>query len=324
MKFRTEINIAPFDFKIEHKSKVITLGSCFADNIAEKLIYYKFDVLQNPFGVLYNPVSIANALQIVFNKKIFVKEDLIFHQGEYHSFFHHSDFSHHDAETSLELINMSSAKTRRFAKNANLAILTFGTAFVYEHKESGTIVSNCHKIPQKEFNRFRLSLDETVKEITRAVKYLKLLNENVRVMFTVSPIRHWKDGAEENQRSKATLLLAVDKILRECNGVYYFPSYELMMDDLRDYRFYENDLLHPNSTAIEYIWEKFSASLFDEETRSLNRLIEKIIKAQHHKPRNPHSEQHKIFLKNLRNEIEKLETGFPELRGKFDNLSAGN
>ncbi len=317
MKFRTEINIEPFDFKITHESKIATLGSCFADNIAEKLAYYRFDILQNPFGVLYNPASIANAIQLVFSKKIFTESDLIFHDGAFHSLFHHGDFSHEDAQICVEQINSALLRTETFLRETNTVILTFGTAFVYRHKERDVIVANCHKIPQSEFERFRLTVDEAAKEIARAVKYLKLLNENVRVVLTVSPVRHWKDGAAENQRSKATLILAIDKILRECSDVYYFPSYELVTDDLRDYRFYEADLLHPNKQAVEYIWEKFSEAFFDEETKRLLPRIEKIVKSLNHKPRNPESERHKKFLEKLQNEIDAIKKEFPHLIEKF-------
>ena len=313
MKFRTEINIKPYGFKINYKDKITTFGSCFADNIADKFLYYKFNVLKNPFGVLYNPVSIANALQIIFNNKTFVENDLIFHNGLYHSFYHHGSFSDINPEYVLTKINSVTEQTREALKSSSLVILTFGTAFVYKHKKQNIIVSNCHKIPQAEFERFRLSVEGVVKEIVRSLKYLKLLSENVRVLLTVSPVRHWKDGAIENQRSKATLILAIDKVLRECENVYYFPSYELVLDDLRDYRFFEKDLLHPNSFAVEYIWEKFTDTFFDEETKMLIPKIEKIVKGLNHKPFNKDNPQYQKFVENLNKEIKLLKSQYPEL-----------
>ena len=321
MKFRTEINPPPSAEKIKHTEKIVTFGSCFADNIADKLIYYKFNVLKNPFGVLYNPASIANSLQILFNNKVFAKKDLIYRNGEFHSFYHHSDFSHHDAEVCLGKINNASTKARAFIEEASIAILTFGTAFVYKHIERNIIVSNCHKIPQQEFARYRLSPDETTKEIARAVKYLKLLNKNIRVIVTVSPVRHWKDGAVENQRSKATLILATEKIIEEYASIEYFPSYEIVIDDLRDYRFYDEDLLHPNSLAVNYIWEKFSDTYFDPNTKTLLAKIEKIQKGLNHKPRNPFSEAHKTFLKKLNSEIDEIRNLYPHI--DFDTRNNG-
>jgi len=317
MKFRTEIEIEPYDAKIMHDEKIATFGSCFAENIAEKFDYYKFDILKNPFGVLYNPASIANSLSLVFNKKKFTRDDLIFHQGEFHSFYHHSDFSHHDVDTCLTRINKGLERAEAFLRQANWTFLTLGTAYVYKHKERDIIVSNCHKIPQNQFERFRLNVSETKKEIVRSVKYLKLLNENIRIVLTVSPVRHWKDGAIENQRSKATLLLAVEEVLRECGDVYYFPSYELITDDLRDYRFYETDLLHPNAVATAYIWEKLSVAFFDDETRRLLARIEKIVRGLNHRPRNPNSPKHKEFTEKLKSQIETLVKEFPYLEQRF-------
>ncbi len=314
MKFRTEINPKHFPEPVKHSDKILTFGSCFADNIADKLLYYKFRVLKNPFGVLYNPVSVANSLYMVFWNKEFTENDLIFHAGEYHSFYHHSDFSHHDKNICLERINRKLAETRKFIEESDLAILTFGTAYVYKHKEKDIIVSNCHKIPANQFERFRLTIKETVKGIARAVKFLKTLNENIKIVLTVSPVRHWKDGAVENQRSKATLLLAVEEILFECKDVFYFPSYEILMDDLRDYRFYANDLVHPNSIAIEYIWEKFSDAAFDDKTRELLRRIDKIQRGLNHKPRNPNSEEHLKFIDSLQKQIEELIAEYPYIK----------
>ena len=297
MKFRTEINLDKSNHLIEHSEKIITIGSCFAQNIGEYFERFRFDVMCNPFGVLYNPVSILNSFKLVSDNQTFTKEDLIKHNGEWHSFFHHSDFSHHELEVCLDKINSGLKTTSDFLKKADVVIITYGTSYVYRHIEKDIIVSNCHKIPAKEFERFRLSLEETEKVIEETVGLLKSVNKNIRVIFTVSPVRHWKDGAANNQLSKSTLLLAVDKVIKSNSNCEYFPSYEIVMDDLRDYRFYDSDLLHPNKLATDYIWEKFTASMLSENSLSLMKEIEKIVKAREHRVRNVKSETHQAFIK---------------------------
>ncbi|MEN8191754.1 MAG: GSCFA domain-containing protein, partial [Bacteroidota bacterium] len=258
MKFRTEINIDKSDRLIDHDQNILTIGSCFAKNIGEYFKSYRFSVVCNPFGVLYNPISIYNSLKLIHSKKKFKKNDLVEHQGEWHSFYHNSDFSHHDQNMCLEKINNGIISTHDFLKSTDHLIITFGTAFVYRYIKNDMIVSNCHKIPAKEFERYRLSLDETKKTIESIVSFVNSISENISIIFTVSPVRHWKDGAVENQLSKSTLLIAVDEIVKENKNCEYFPSYEIVMDDLRDYRFYDTDLLHPNKFATDYIWDKFS------------------------------------------------------------------
>lgn len=296
MQFRTEINLKKSDLQIEHQNTIITLGSCFAENIAEHFKRYRFDVSANPFGVLYNPVSIYNAIRLLDEKKSFTKDDLFYDQGEWHSFYHHSDFSHHDVNVCLKNINDGLVDTRKLLEQTDIVIITYGTSYVYEHIDKKNIVSNCHKISAKEFNRFRLSVEEVKQNISATLELLKKINKNARVIFTVSPVRHWKDGAVDNQLSKSILLLAVNDTIQENKNAVYFPSYEILMDDLRDYRFYESDLVHPNKLATSYIWGKFTTAHLSDECEDVIGEIEPVIKARLHRTRNKYSESNIKFL----------------------------
>ena len=314
MEFRTEINIAQSRLQIEHSYKIITIGSCFAENIAEYFKFYRFDVLGNPFGVLYNPASIYNAVKLLNDKKDFQKEDLFKDQDEWHSFFHHSSFSHHDADTCLRRINEGLINTYKFIGDADILIVTFGTSFAYKHLEREIIVSNCHKIPAKQFNRFRLEISDVKQYISSILELLKKINQKLKIIFTVSPVRHWRDGAPENQLSKSILLLAVNDIVNESEDCVYFPSYEIMMDDLRDYRFYEADLIHPNKMATDYIWQKFIDAHLSDECKEVIRQIEPLVKAREHRTRNAASEANKKFIISQLQKIDELANKYPHLK----------
>ncbi len=324
MKFRTEIKPERSALSINPDSRIVTLGSCFADNIAEKLIEHKFNIMQNPFGVIYNPVSIENSIKLTFDNRKFSGNDLIFSNGEYHSFFHHSSFSSDNKDEILNKINSGISRTRDFILNADIAIITFGTVWVYRYNATNRIVSNCHKLPASEFTREKLSLDDTVKSIARSIKYLRMLNPHIQVVLTVSPVRHWKDGAVENGRSKATLILSVEKILQECADVFYFPSYEILLDDLRDYRFYDEDLVHPNMVAVNYIWEKFSDTFFSEDTKIELQEIYKVVVASKHRIRNRNSEETRNFIDKTLKRIEELELKYShvDFTSEKENLSS--
>ncbi len=313
MKFRTEINLDRSQHPIEHDKKIITIGSCFAQNIGEYFEHFRFNVMCNPFGVLYNPVSILNSFNLALQEKEFLQDDLIESNSEWHSFYHHSDFSHHDPEVCLDKINKGLKATSDFLREADVVIITFGTAYVYRHIKQDIVVSNCHKIPAKEFKHYRLSLNETKKVIDEAISLLKSVNENIKIIFTVSPVRHWKDGAVNNQLSKSTLLLAIDEIVKLNKNCEYFPSYEIVMDDLRDYRFYNSDLLHPNKIATDYIWEKFSSTILSDNCLSIMNEIDKIVKARAHKVRNVKSENHQAFIKANIEKIKTLQRKHPQL-----------
>ena len=291
MPFFTEIKIPEFPWKMDYSKSMMLIGSCFSENIGQKLIDLKFGIDMNPFGIVYNPESIANSLQILLEKQIFTESDLFQDQGIWSSFYHHSRFSDVDQKAVLEKINNRISSSNEFLKKADFLIITFGTSWVYELKKTGKIVSNCHKIRASEFTRFRLGVSEIAVKWSDLLKKLWQLNPNLKLIFTVSPIRHWKDGAVENQLSKATLLLAIDQLISIFGNqnLRYFPSYEIMMDELRDYRFYAEDMLHLSSVAVDHIFERFSQSMITDETKKISEQVSKIIRATQHRPFNPKS-----------------------------------
>ena len=287
-KFQTEIQIPEFAWKSGYHKPGLFMGSCFTENVGNIMAGLKYPVDINPFGILYNPVSVAHGLRFLLQKKKFTENELIQHNGLWHSFYHHSRFSSSELEKALYAINSRIELSATFLKSAGFLFLTFGTAWVYEYKLTGQTVSNCHKFPEKEFRRFRLTPGEIVEEYRQLLSDIWEFNPKVKVVFTVSPIRHLKDGAIENQRSKATLLLTVDQLVRgfgedQCN---YFPAYEIVMDELRDYRFYEEDMIHLSNSAVNHIWEKFQTSLIDEESRKISENVKKVFSDMNHRPFN--------------------------------------
>lgn len=305
MKFRTEIPITPSEFEISHQNKILMMGSCFVENISAKLIDGGFNVDVNPFGIAYNPISVLQNLRDLIHKKEYTSNDIFLNQGVYNSFSHHSRFSHPDSEMVIQNVNLSIKHSSQFLKEADYLYVTFGTSYAYYLQSTGKVVANCHKLPANTFFRKRLTPQEIVQDWNVFVREIKDINPVLKIIFTISPIRHWKDGAYENQVSKSVLFLAVDELIKENENVYYFPSYELVMDDLRDYRFYSEDMLHPNSQAIQYIWEKFSEIYFSKDTLSLAKEWDNIQQAFKHRPFNSESEEYKKFLQNA--EIRKRE-----------------
>jgi hypothetical protein len=284
MKFRTEISIQPSEFKISHDCKIAIQGSCFAENIAVKLSDAGFSIDVNPFGIAYNPFSLSQNLNRLLDNRPYTADELFNDNEIFHSFSHHSRFSGKNPDVVLTKINSRMEQSLAFLRTARLLIVTFGTAFVYRLQSTGEIVSNCHKLPAKLFTYQRSTIEDIVQEWNSLIVRLQTLFPSLRLLFTVSPIRHWKDGAHGNQLSKSTLLLAVDEIIKNRSHCYYFPAYEILLDDLRDYRFYADDLLHPSSQAIDYVWEKFAEAWFDNETVKKARAFEKIHQSQKHVP----------------------------------------
>ena len=273
----------------------------------------KFKTLLNPFGILYNPVSVAQSLMQISKGRIYQKEDLIEHEGIWSSFAHHGRFSGTNPEKVLENINQAIKSSREFLLQSKVLICTLGTAYVFEYKPTGKIVGNCHKLPNSDFNRKRLTVEEMVEPLKDALESLHSSNDQLKIILTVSPVRHIRDGLIENQRSKAALLLAVDELCQNNNRVEYFPSYELLMDDLRDYRFYEADLIHPNQQAIDYIWNAFSDTYFPEVTQKLNTRIEKLVQASRHRPIHPQSRAHQEFIRRQLEKIDTITSEYPHL-----------
>ncbi len=298
--FRTTLTLPVQKKGISYADHILLLGSCFAENIGSKLAYYKLPFLGNPFGILYNPESLAQSLELLCQPKAFQQKDLFEQDGVWNSFHHHSRFSGTDPEAVLAGINEHIQVGADFLKKTDYLLLTFGTAWVYAYLNTGQIVSNCHKVPAREFRRFRLSVEDIQKRWSKLISKLQEINPKLQIIFTVSPVRHLKDGFHENQLSKSTLHLAIDSLQKEFTHAHYFPSYELLLDDLRDYRFYETDMLHPSAQAIDYIWEQFAATWIDPKSRKLFQSIEKIKKAAQHRPFQPNTTAHQKFIqKNI-------------------------
>lgn len=288
------------------------LGSCFVENIGKRLQENKFPVDLNPFGIIYNPASVATSLMHLLNPEPFTPEDLFEREGLYHSFIHHSRFSGTDGEEVLTDINRRLHHSSSFLADASCLVITFGTAWVYHLKSTGQIVSNCHKLPDKFFHRTCLTKEEIVEQWQTLLQELWNRNSSLRILFTVSPVRHWKDGAHGNQLSKAILLLAIDELCRLFpDRLFYFPSYEILLDELRDYRFYATDMLHPSEPAIEYIWQRFAEFCFTTETQHLLKEWEVIRKALFHKPVCPDSDAYHTFITQTLLKIEQLQEKFP-------------
>ena len=312
MLFQTQIPIKKESKNlIEYKSKLLLFGSCFSENIGNKLNYFKFQTLQNPFGILFHPNAIETFITNTINKKVYSEKDLIFNNERWHCFDAHSNLSSSNKTAILESLNSSITLTSKQLREASHIVITLGTSWVYRFIETDIIVANCHKIPQKKFLKELLTLDEVTNSLEAIIALLKSINKNINILFTVSPVRHLKDGFIENTQSKSHLITAIHNVVDKRNNTHYFPSYEIMMDELRDYRFYAEDMIHPNKTAINYIWEKFVNTWFSEESKSIMKEVEIIQKGISHKPFNENSEQHQKFLKNLNEKKQNIKAKFP-------------
>ncbi len=312
MEFRTSVPIAKSDFPFDYQSKILSLGSCFAENMGEKLGYFKFQSVVNPFGIIFNAVSLEKIIRRSIHKDYFTSNDIFFHNEAWHCFEVHSELSSSNNEAILINLNSILESANQQLQESTHFIITLGTSWVYRDNISGEIVANCHKVPQKQFAKELLSVEVIQQSLQNIISLITSVNPNAKFIFTVSPVRHIKDGFIENNVSKSHLITAVNKVvgssLLKCN---YFPSYEIMMDELRDYRFYAEDMLHPNQTAIDYIWIKFFENYVKEEEFEWMQKVCDVQKAMHHRPFNPHSESHQKFLNNTRQKIDTLVQRFP-------------
>ncbi len=308
MNFRTQIPIPPNLNPIDYNSKIVSLGSCFAVNMAEKFEYYKFQNSVNPFGIIFNPVSIEKLIYRIVNQVFFTEKDIFFHNERWHCFEVHSDLSNANKEEFLENLNVILKRSLIQLFQASHVIITFGTSWVYRNFESNTIVANCHKLPQNQFQKEILSVETIGNSIKNTIDLIQKINPDCNFIFTVSPVRHLKDGFVENQRSKSHLITAIhDAIKPQLPAVNYFPSYEIMMDELRDYRFYAEDMLHPSAVAIDYIWSKFKESTIAETDFPVMEQVDSIQKSLSHKPFNPNSESHLKFESKLKQKMTNLQ-----------------
>ena len=307
MKFRTEIQVNPFPFSIDHNSSIVLMGSCFTSNIGDKLKRSGFQTMSNPFGITFNPISLADQVSKIRRGYIYSEKDLVEFQNQYLSFDHHSSFNNQDSTLALEAINNSIEIAREKLKVAHTLFISLGSAWVWERKENEAIVNNCHKIPAGEFNKKVLTDSEISNALDSMMKELMLIAPNLNVVFTLSPIRHWRHGAVENMYSKSLLHSAIQDIVSKNTMAHYFPSYEIMMDDLRDYRFYADDMLHPSEKAIDYIWEKFGDGFFSTETKEAVQLVNKVRAMQNHRLKSKDEEALVKFNLKLSSRIQELE-----------------
>jgi hypothetical protein len=313
MNFRTQIPIPKSNRPIDYNSKIVSLGSCFAENMGDKFQYFKFQNTINPFGIIFNPVSIEKIIHKAINGIVFTEKDIFFYNERWHCFDVHSDLSNSNKEDLLASLNAIVKSTNLQITESTHFIITYGTSWVYRNIDSNEIVANCHKVPQKQFKKELLSVVEIEESMANTLKLIHAANPDCKIIFTVSPVRHIKDGFVENQVSKANLISALHTVLQvPLSGAEgaYFPSYEIMMDELRDYRFYAEDMLHPNQVAIDYIWNRFRETTISETAFAVMDEVEGIQKSLSHKPFNPNSESHLKFESKLREKITKLENQY--------------
>jgi lysophospholipase L1-like esterase len=310
MNFRTNIQLLKERNQLDYNAKLLLIGSCFSEHIFEKLNYFKFDATSNPFGILFNPIAIEKLIINAINEKVYTEKDIFRLNERWHCFDAHSDLSSSDKNKLLQNLNSEISKTNKQLTKTTHLIITLGTSWIYRFIETDKIVGNCHKVPQKKFLKELLSVKKIIISLENMISLIKAINPKVTIIFTVSPIRHLKDGFVENSQSKAHLLSAIHQLIDKRKNLFYFPSYEIMLDDLRDYRFYNNDMLHPNETAINYIWEQFKKVWISENSFSTIKEVATIQKGLAHKPFNPKSEQHQQFLINLQKQITSLKNNY--------------
>jgi hypothetical protein len=318
MNFRSKLTPKPFSIKMKHTDTLLLVGSCFTEQIGKKLAAHKFDVLENPNGILFNPMSIAKAVMSYANGKLYYEDDLFYYNELWASREHHTQFSNIEKDAALKTINKSQQKAIDFIKNADWILLTLGSAFVYEWKDIvatdnyENVAANCHKIPTDKFNR-RLTEPQEIKMLLQKMEAsVRAINPKVKIIYTISPVRHLREGFVENNRSKAALIQAVHSLTNDTN-IFYFPAYELVIDDLRDYRFFAEDLAHPNYAATNYVWEKFVPTVVDESSQQLMEKINEVNAAMSHKAFNPNSEAHKKFLQANLSKVALLKEMYPYL-----------
>lgn len=305
MKFRTEVDIHESEYKIEIEDKIFSIGSCFASEMSDLFKQGQLQTVNNPFGTIFNPFSINNSIQRLHDSDFYTEEDLITFNDEYISLDHHTGFDTRYIHQTLEKINAKIVEGNQFLQETNWVIITYGTSFIYEFIPKKKLVANCHKIPQKYFEKRLLTQQEITDSIYNTILNLKdICRDDVQILFTVSPVRHTKDGMVENQLSKSKLITAIHEVISGLENCHYLPIYEMVMDDLRDYRFYKEDMIHPNSQAINYIFEKFGKAYFSEDTQDFIKENFKINKALEHKTEDPKDPKYIEFKEKLNHRIE--------------------
>ncbi|MBL7783319.1 MAG: GSCFA domain-containing protein [Saprospiraceae bacterium] len=312
--FRTILPPARASFSIGYADRLMLVGSCFTENMGKRLKESKFQALTNPFGIVYNPVSMASSLEYLLSEHCpFTEQDLFENAGLWHSWEHHGHFSRPDRKAALTGVLDAWQSFSKHLKVTNRLLLTFGTSDVFTLLKTGQVVANNHKMPGALFEQRRLSVSETVEKVQSVLEKIKERNPDLEVVLTVSPVRHLRSGLVENQRSKAVLVLACEEICRTLPYAHYFPAYELLIDDLRDYRFYDTDMVHPSALAEEYVWAFFKKTFFTETTEKVLGRVEKIRAAAQHRPFHPNTPQHQAFVQAQLADINQMEQEYPGL-----------
>ncbi len=315
MKLQTQITLQPEKYNpIDYHSKILLIGSCFAEHIGDKLEYFKFQNLLNPLGIMFHPFAIENLITNAINQKEYTEEDIFFLNEQWHCYQAHSRLSNISKDELLSTLNKNIKSTNQHINDSTHIIITLGTAWVYRHITSDSIVTNCHKVPQKQFAKELLSVEEVEQSLKAMISLIRSANPKAAIIFTISPVRHLKDGFVENTLSKAHLISGVHEVVEPRRYVHYFPSYEIMMDELRDYRFYDADLVHPNAMAVDYIWDKFQKVWISDKVHRTMEDVDTIQKGLLHRPFNKDSEAYQQFLQNLRAKQQELQAQFPEIK----------
>lgn len=326
MEFQVPINIQSLPIPVKYTDKILLTGSCFTEHIGNRLQEMKFDVLQNPNGILFDPHSVATSLVSYVQNKQFTKDDLFFLNELWQSWQHHSIFSNMDADAAIYNINASQKQAHQFLKEADWLIITFGSSFSYRLSEHADItfrkgvqqgvdaVANCHRAPAQTFRKHFMGIEETNAALDNCIHQLFHFNPKLKIIFTVSPVRHIRDGVVENNRSKARLIEVVHHLVNKFDRLFYFPAYELVIDVLRDYRFYDVDMVHPNYPATEFVLEKFTKHCIDEPSQQLMEEVRKIVTARKHKAFQPGTQAHKQFLANHAEKVKLLISKYPFLQ----------
>lgn len=311
--YRTSVSPKPLVHKIDYTSSILFLGSCFSQNIGEIFLENKFNIDINPFGITYNPLSISNSLLRIIEGKLYQKEDLFFHQEQWHSLDHHGSFSDIDYNNCLTKINQRLLQTHNELGKLTHLVITLGTNYYYYNILNKRSVNNCHKLAGNEFERREMSKEEIQKVLLGCIEKIKQINSNIQVVFSVSPVRYLQDGLQENSFSKAKLLCAIDDLIKHDNNICYFPAYEIMIDDLRDYRFYKEDMIHPSTLAINHIWQSVKKSMISNSCGNIMSELESIRKDLLHRPRQPKSHTFQDFLLKIESRILNIQQNNPHL-----------
>jgi GSCFA family len=317
MDFRRELIVRSFTEKISIKDPIMLVGSCFSDNLGEKLKHNRFNVMINPSGIMFNPVSITRSLTSYITGNPYDRSMIFKTQEWWTSWDHHTRFSHADPDALLDMMNNSLKEAHDFLKKTKWLIITLGSAWVYQ-LDNGDVVANCHKVPTDKFRKKLLAVEDVLSSLDNLIHRLFIYNPGIKIMFTISPVRHLRDGFVENNRSKAVLIQAVHHLVDKFSNLFYFPSYELVIDDLRDYRFYAEDMVHPNYQATEYVWQKFVDACMDGGTLNVMKEINLINAARAHKPFQPGSDAHRKFRKKQFDTLLRLEQEYPYINWRDD------